>query len=162
MSETSFCLVHMWTGSCVYKDKQRQLKRQLSAIWQESVRAFVQTFQLIIQTVRHKSCGHESARHFLSDVLSLPVPEKELVGVKRFLCCWELGGLTHPEVVHDGDGALELLADLHTDVLVEAGAQRTEWRQWGPVILTGWWRGWWLKKKSPLDYVFIHLYIVSC
>lgn len=38
----------------------------------------------------------------------------------------ELRGLTRPEVVHDGDGALELLTDLHIDVLVEAGAQRTE------------------------------------
>lgn len=34
--------------------------------------------------------------------------------------------LTHPKVVHDGDSALELLCDLHTDVLVEAGAHRTE------------------------------------
>lgn len=38
----------------------------------------------------------------------------------------ELQELTHPEVVHDGDGALELLADLHIDVLVKAGAHRTE------------------------------------
>lgn len=34
--------------------------------------------------------------------------------------------LTHPEVVHDGDGALETLADLHIDVLVETGAHRAE------------------------------------
>lgn len=45
--------------------------------------------------------------------------------------------LTHPEVVHDGDGALELLRDLHTDVLVEAGAHGAEGRQRGPVVLTG-------------------------
>lgn len=51
-------------------------------------------------------------------------------------CCYLLR-LTHPKVVHDGDGALELLRDLHTDVLVEAGAHGAERWQWGPVILTG-------------------------
>ncbi len=34
--------------------------------------------------------------------------------------------LTHPEVVHDGDGALETLTDLYIDVLVETGADRAE------------------------------------
>lgn len=34
--------------------------------------------------------------------------------------------LTHPEVVHDVDGTLEALADLHIDVLIEAGAHRAE------------------------------------
>lgn len=55
----------------------------------------------------------------------------------------QLQELTHPEVVHEGDGALEALRDLHIDVLVEAGAHRAEWRQRGPVILTGWWREEW-------------------
>lgn len=47
---------------------------------------------------------------------------------------WEL---THPKVVHDGDGALELLSDLYIDVLVEAGAHGAEGRKRRPVILTG-------------------------
>lgn len=46
--------------------------------------------------------------------------------------------LTQPEVVHDGDDPLEALGDLHTDVLVEAGAHGTERRQRGPVVLTSW------------------------
>lgn len=45
--------------------------------------------------------------------------------------------LTHPKVVHDGDGVLELLSDLHIDVLVEAGANGAEGRKRRPVILTG-------------------------
>lgn len=44
--------------------------------------------------------------------------------------------LTHPEVVHGGDGPLEALADLHVDVLVEARPHGAEGRQRGPVILT--------------------------
>lgn len=43
--------------------------------------------------------------------------------------------LTHPEVVHGADGPLEALADLHVDVLVEAGSHGAEGRQRGPVIL---------------------------
>lgn len=46
--------------------------------------------------------------------------------------------LTNPEVVHDGDSTLEALADLHVDVLVEAGPHRTEGRHRGPIILTSW------------------------
>lgn len=44
--------------------------------------------------------------------------------------------LTHPVVVHSGDSALEVLADLHINVLVETGSHRTEGGQWGPIILT--------------------------
>lgn len=44
--------------------------------------------------------------------------------------------LTHPEVVHDGDGALEALADLQADVLVETWTHGAEGRQRGPVVLT--------------------------
>jgi len=43
--------------------------------------------------------------------------------------------LTHPEVVHDGDGALEALADVQLYVLVETRPQGAEGRQGWPVVL---------------------------
>lgn len=43
--------------------------------------------------------------------------------------------LTHPEVVHEGDDALELLTDFHVDVLVEAGPHWAEGGQRWPVVL---------------------------
>lgn len=46
--------------------------------------------------------------------------------------------LTHPEVVHEGDDALELLTDFHIDVLVEAGPHGAEGGQRWPVVLAGW------------------------
>lgn len=48
----------------------------------------------------------------------------------------QTGKLTHPVVIHDRDSALEALADLHVDVLVEAGSHRAESGQGRPVILT--------------------------
>lgn len=69
-------------------------------------------------------------------------------------CCYLLR-LTHPKVVHDGDGALELLRDLHTDVLVEAGAHRAERRQRGPVVLTGFRKQGGKKKQDHLYSDFL-------
>lgn len=46
--------------------------------------------------------------------------------------------LTHPEVIQDGDNALESLADLHINVLIEAGSHRTERGQRRPIILASW------------------------
>lgn len=44
--------------------------------------------------------------------------------------------LTHPVVVHGGDSALEALANLHINVLIEARSHWAEGGQWGPIILT--------------------------
>lgn len=44
--------------------------------------------------------------------------------------------LTHPEVVHDLDGLLELDGNVHGDVVVETRADRELLRQGGPVVLT--------------------------
>lgn len=47
-----------------------------------------------------------------------------------------LSKLTHPVVVHGGDSALEALANLHINVLIEARSHRAEGGQRGPIILT--------------------------
>lgn len=61
-------------------------------------------------------------------------------------------GLTHPEVVHEGDDALELLTDFHIDVLVEAGPHGAEGGQRRPVVLAGWER----KKKTYSRMIKLH------
>jgi len=48
---------------------------------------------------------------------------------------WE-DPLTHPKVVHDLDGLLELHRNIHRDVVVEALANGELLRQRRPVVLT--------------------------
>lgn len=42
--------------------------------------------------------------------------------------------LTHPEVVHDLHGLLELYRNVHCDVVIEAGSHRELLRQRRPVV----------------------------
>lgn len=44
--------------------------------------------------------------------------------------------LTHPKVVHDLDGLLELYRNVHCNIMVETWANRELLWQWRPVVLT--------------------------